>query len=252
MSAAAGARVRMERATIGSVAIHVVAAISIPALAWTIAESPPVETDQLYRISHGSRSFGRILRAASPAPPPRITSVRPRLTFTHHVALVKVRQSPQAARVPLATNMPAAPAVASVQRAGDSSARGDAAPAPSASPAERDVASTDAHQAGGYLPFGAEVPTPVLDPAVRKQLDALGTHVTLIVTVGDDGRTDEHRLQSASRSANREPHSRAARRCQLGSRGLRRRRLLRSPSDDQALATVRAAASCTGSYSSSP
>ncbi|MGB9650580.1 MAG: hypothetical protein WCB01_02135, partial [Candidatus Cybelea sp.] len=41
-----------------------------------------------------------------------------------------------------------------------------------------------------YLPFGAQQPDPVLDPDVRKQLDALGAHVTLIVTVGEDGRTE--------------------------------------------------------------
>ena len=40
------------------------------------------------------------------------------------------------------------------------------------------------------MPFGAEQPEPVLDPSVRKELDALGAHVTLVVTVGDDGRTE--------------------------------------------------------------
>jgi hypothetical protein len=188
MSAAAGARIRMERATIGSIAIHIVAAISIPALAWTIADSPPVETISFTHIARLE-----IVRPRPPAPRPRAAAphrkASPSLNFTHQVALVKVRQSPQATRVTLATNMPAAPAVARVQEAGDPSSRGDAAPAPRPSPVERAVASTDARQAGGYLPFGAEVPTPVLDPGVRKQLDALGTHVTLIVTVGDDGRT---------------------------------------------------------------
>ena len=59
------------------------------------------------------------------------------------------------------------------------------------SPAVRAVASLGTRKAGGYLPFGAEQPDPVLDPAVRKQLDALGAHVTLVVTVGDDGRTED-------------------------------------------------------------
>jgi hypothetical protein len=30
----------------------------------------------------------------------------------------------------------------------------------------------------------------VLDPDVRKQLDGMGAHVTLTVTVGEDGRTE--------------------------------------------------------------
>lgn len=177
----------MERATIGSVAIHVVAALSIPALAWTIADSPPVETISFMHIHRLE-----IVRPHPPAPLPRAVAPQRRLTpslnFTHHVALVKVRQSPQDARVTLATNMPAAPAVASVQQAGDGT-NGNAPPAPSAPPVQREVASTNASHAGGYLPFGAEVPTPVLDPAIRKQLDAIGAHVTLVVTVGEDGRT---------------------------------------------------------------
>ncbi len=177
----------MERATLASVAIHVVAAISIPALAWTVAEAP-VETVSFIHIARVEIVRPHPPAASRHAAAPHHTTL-PSLNFTHHLALVKVQQSPQAAKVPLATSMPGAPAVASVQQAGDSSARGDAAPVPSAAPAERDVASTDTHQTGGYLPFGAEVPAPVLDPAVRKQLGALGTHVTLIVTVRDDGRT---------------------------------------------------------------
>jgi hypothetical protein len=39
------------------------------------------------------------------------------------------------------------------------------------------------------MPFGAEQPVPVLDPVVLKQLTALGVHLTLTVTVGDDGKT---------------------------------------------------------------
>ncbi|MFZ1016967.1 MAG: hypothetical protein WAN39_03760, partial [Candidatus Cybelea sp.] len=82
----------------------------------------------------------------------------------------------------------AAPSVSAVAQAGESASHGTTAPVSTASPQVRDVASENARPAGGYLPFGAEQPTPVLDPEVRKQLDALGTHVTLIVTVGDDGK----------------------------------------------------------------
>jgi hypothetical protein len=186
MFAAASATTRMERATIGSVAVHVIAALSIPALAWTIADSPPVETISFTHIVRLE-----IVRPHPPAPRPRAAAphrnVSPSLNFTHHVTVVKVQQSPQAVKVTLATNEPVAPAVASVQQPGDSTANGNAAPV--RSPAARAVASTDAQRAGGYLPFGAEVPTPVLDPTVRKQLDAIGAHVTLVVTVGEDGRT---------------------------------------------------------------
>jgi hypothetical protein len=66
-----------------------------------------------------------------------------------------------------------------------------AAPNVTPSPEARAVASVGTHKTGGYLPFGAEQPDPVLDPSVRKQLDALAVHVTLVVTVGDDGRTEK-------------------------------------------------------------
>lgn len=44
---------------------------------------------------------------------------------------------------------------------------------------------------GGVMPFGADLPEPVLDPNVRAELSRRfgAVHVTLIVTVGDDGRT---------------------------------------------------------------
>ena len=37
---------------------------------------------------------------------------------------------------------------------------------------------------------------PVLDPQVRTKLDTLGAHVTVVVTVGDDGRTTNVVFQS--------------------------------------------------------
>ncbi len=190
-----GPRIRMERAAFASIAIHLAAAISIPALAWTASDSLPIETV----------SFSHILRVAivrprTPSPRPRAVAphreASPSLNFANRVALVPLPRHQQSSKIAIATNEPAAPTVAAVQRAGDASARGDAAPVPSPSPAVRAVAS-DAHLAGGYLPFGAEMPTPVLDPAVRKQLDAIGTHVTLVVTVGDDGHTTNVVFQPA-------------------------------------------------------
>src|ERR1700728_810340 len=187
MTAAFGARIRMERATLGSLAIHVLAAISIPALAWT-ASGAPVET---VSFTHILRI--QIVRPKAALPRPRAAAphynVSPSLNFAHRIVVVKLTQRRQATRAPIATNAPAAPAISAVAEAGDSNSNGDAGPAPSPPPAIRAVASVNTNRAGGYLPFGAEQPVPVLDPAVRKELDGLGVHVTLIVTVGDDGRT---------------------------------------------------------------
>ncbi len=89
---------------------------------------------------------------------------------------------------PVATDAPGAPAVGAVARAGNGVSKSDAPPNVAPSPAAREVASVGTHP-GGYLPFGAEQPDPVLDPGVFKKLQSLGTHVTLTVTVDEDGRT---------------------------------------------------------------
>ncbi|MGA9018870.1 MAG: hypothetical protein WB438_08065 [Candidatus Cybelea sp.] len=187
MTAAIGARIRMERATLGSLAIHMLVAISIPALAWT-ASGAPVETVSFTHILRV-----QIVRPRAALPRPRAAAphynISPSMNFAHRVVLVKLAQQRPATRAPIATNAPAAPAMAAVAEAGDSNANGDAGPVSSPTPAVRAVASVDTNHAGGYLPFGAEEPVPVLDPAVRKELDGLGVHVTLIVTVGDDGHT---------------------------------------------------------------
>ncbi len=190
MAAATAANVRMGRATLASTVIHVLVALSIPALAWTASTAPPVETV----------SFTHVLRVTIvpprvPKPPPRAVAphhdAKSTLNFATRVRLFTATANRKASPEPVvATNAPGAPALASVQRAGAGSSDADVAPNVTASPAVRSVASVGAHRPGGYLPFGAEQPDPVLDPGVRKELDALGTHVTLIVTVDDDGRTE--------------------------------------------------------------
>ncbi|HEY2553737.1 MAG TPA: hypothetical protein VGI15_00680 [Candidatus Cybelea sp.] len=177
----------MERATLGSVVIHCLVALAIPALAWTVADTPAVETVSFTHILRV-----QIVRPQRPMPRPRAAAPQFKATPTigpaHKVTLVKLQQHGRPAKVPLSTSAPGAPSVAAVAQAGDSASHGTTAPISTASPQVRDVASENARPAGGYLPFGAEQPAPVLDPQVRKQLDALGAHVTLVVTVGDDGK----------------------------------------------------------------
>jgi hypothetical protein len=184
------ARARIERATLASISIHALVALAIPALAWTSASVTPVETV----------SFSHVLRVV--ITPPRAPHPLPRAVAPRHAVIAKVnftRNVRMASIVPhrhsspapvVATDAPAAPAVGSVQQAGSGSVNGNGVPQATPSPQVRAIASVGTHQTGGYLPFGAEQPDPVLDPGVRKQLDALGTHVTLIVAVGDDGRTE--------------------------------------------------------------
>jgi hypothetical protein len=181
----------MGQATLASVAIHVLVALAIPALAWTASTGPPVETVSFARILHVQV---KPLRVAHP--PPRAVAPRheakPAINFASHFHMVSVKPHRHASPAPIvATQEAAAPTVGLVQRAGHTTGDGNVAPNATPSPTVREVASVgERPQPGGYLPFGAEQPIPVLNPDVRKQLDALGAHVTLTVTVGEDGRTE--------------------------------------------------------------
>lgn len=190
MSAMAAGTTRMGRATLASVTLHVLVALTIPALAWTASTATPVETVSFSHILH----IQIVPPPRAPHPAPRAVAprhnVKTDITFTDHVKLVTVAHRNASPAPHVATNAPGAPAVGAIARAGNGSASGDAEPNVTPSPAARAVASVGTHRTGGYLPFGAEQPDPVLDPGVRKQLDALGTHVTLVITVGEDGRTE--------------------------------------------------------------
>jgi hypothetical protein len=191
MTAAVGARARMGRATLASLGLHLIAALAIPALAWTASAAAPVETVSFIHVLRV-----QITPPRASKPPPRAIAPHhnstPTVDFENRVRLVTVRPHRRASPEPaIATNAPAAPAVGMVQRAGAGNSDTDTSPNVTPSPVVRTVASVGGRNPGGYLPFGAEQPEPVLDPGVRQQLDSLGTHVTLIVTVGDDGRTED-------------------------------------------------------------
>lgn len=187
---AAAAQARMGRATAASVGIHVLVALAIPALAWTASTSTPVETISFRHILHVE-----ILPHPAPHPPPRAIAphraVKPTIDFANHVHLVAASPRRRAIQTHVtASNAPAAPAVGTEVRAGTGTTDASAAPNVTPSPLARAVASVGTQKVGGYLPFGAEQPEPVLDPNVHQQLAALGAHVTLVVTVGEDGRTE--------------------------------------------------------------
>lgn len=188
MLTAAASQGPMGRALLASFGVHLLAALLIPALAFTMSSAAPVETITFTRIAHI-----QIERREPPRPQPRAAapvrsaerniseSTRVELAHTAH----RISSPPPATTYRQST----APVVAAVPRAGNGTTDGEAAPQTTASPATRAVASTVGRDTGGYLPFGAQQPDPVLDPSVRRQLTALGIHVTLVVTVGEDGRT---------------------------------------------------------------
>jgi hypothetical protein len=195
MMVIAGTGTRMGRATLASLGIHVIAALSIPALAWTASTNAPVETVSFTRILHIE-----ITPPRTPKPPPRAIAprhaVHTQVSFASRLHRVTTTPHRKASPEPVvATYAPVAPAVGTIARAGTGNAESNAAPNVTPSPTVRAVASQGHRQTGGYLPFGAEQPDPVLDPGVLKQLSGLGTHVTLTVTVGEDGRTEEIAFQ---------------------------------------------------------
>jgi len=180
---------RLGRATLGSVGFHVLVALCIPALAWTASNAPAVETVSFTRIQHIVIDPPQHRPQPKPAAPH--FSLAPKVTLVaEHVDLSKTTPNRSASPPPAnPSDRSSAPEIAQYSIAGNGTGAGEAAPRPTDTPAPREVASVGTHSAGGYLPFGAEQPDPVLNPEVRRQLASLGVHVTLVVTVDEDGRT---------------------------------------------------------------
>ncbi len=182
---------RIAGSSVASLAVHALAALLIPALAWMPSAAPPVETVSFLHIT-------RIVIQPKPktVPQPRaqaphrstavVRSLSTQLELAHVVSHRKASPPPLINR-----DVSAAPLVGQSQVGkGTASNVKETEPQPSASPASRAVASVGERSTGGYLPFGAEQPDPVLDPNVLKQLGALGIHVTLVVTVDENGKTE--------------------------------------------------------------
>lgn len=182
---------RIMGSSVASVALHAFAAVLIPALAWMPSTAPPVETVSFLHVT-------RIVIQPKPkaVPQPRAQAphrstvvVRSRST---QIELAHVVSQKKASPPPLINRDVSVAPVAGQSQVGKGTVANvsESEPQPSASPASRAVASVGEHSAGGYLPFGAEQPDPVLDPNVLKQLGALGIHVTILVTVDENGKTE--------------------------------------------------------------
>ncbi|MHB8364272.1 MAG: hypothetical protein ACYDEK_06790 [Vulcanimicrobiaceae bacterium] len=167
--------ITLRRAFVASLCLHAFLAAFFPAastLRTRVAE--PVETI----------SFAR-LRPLRPKP---VSITRTRVNRAPRPALPKAALAKRAIAVPRlavrAPNPPAAPVAAAAQP----TAAATQAAQPTAAP--RVVANAQGtSDVGGLMPFGAELPVPVLDPRVVKRLRRLHVRVTLLVTVGNDGRT---------------------------------------------------------------
>lgn len=186
MIGALASNLRMRGAVAGSVALHGLVALLIPALIWTTSAGDAVPTI----------SFARIARIQiQPTPHPIPLAQAPHLQIKPNVSLAaETAPSRSTSRHTTHVNsthgQPAsAPRVAAFTRLGAGHSQVAAAPQATASPVPRAVSGTVGRDTGGLMPFGADQPEPVLDPVIRKQLAALGVHLTLTVTVDEDGKT---------------------------------------------------------------
>jgi hypothetical protein len=178
----------MGIALAGSLILHAVCALLIPPL----SNSPslePIETVSFARVRRVAITRHDVAARRAMARPTRVA----RITLAQkQPSPVRQQQAPQAV-----AQRPAAVAMSQAQRGNPSPhdavgsvAQSSPMPQATAPATIRQETTPDSQTvAGGFMPFGADEPDPVLDPKALKQLQALGVHVTLIVTVGDDGKT---------------------------------------------------------------
>ncbi|HTV92038.1 MAG TPA: hypothetical protein VMG98_04905 [Verrucomicrobiae bacterium] len=172
----------LYRALLASLALHLVLLALIPPLA-RIESTQNIELLSFVRI--------QTVRIQTPAPRPEHRAAAPQ----HAVAaVVSVAHAPAPARRPVSTRttqpsqqVAAAPVQASVVQSGSVATQPPVTVAPP-STTPQNAPATSRQPVGGYEPLGVN-DTPVLDPAVRKSLLALGVHVTLTIIVDGNGRT---------------------------------------------------------------
>jgi hypothetical protein len=182
---------RFMGSSVASVALHAFAALLIPALAFMPSSAPPVETISFVHVT-------RIVIEPKPKAVPQ-----PRAQAPHHskfivrslstaLELAHVQSHRKASPPPLIDRDVSLAPVVGQSQVGNGTAANvkQAEPQPSSQPATRAVASVAGRDTGGYLPFGAQQPDPVLDPNVLKALGTLGIHVTIVVTVDENGKTE--------------------------------------------------------------
>lgn len=194
------------RALAASVALHLLVALFLPVLTAEVSSGlQPVEAISFARIARVE--IQRPAHASLPAAVPHTVhhSAQASLARTRAELTAKSRKphampSAQAAPRGQATAASAPRYVASTSHAlyarpvasADVSvqqAQAAPAPQPETTQAARPVNGNGTTDRGGMLPLGASQ-DPVLDPGVLAQLQKrISAHVTLVVTVGEDGHT---------------------------------------------------------------
>ncbi len=178
----------LYRAIVLSLALHLLIALFFPALATFEGNGPSIETISFVRVIHISVLPKRPVAHEHPAAAP-VKATVPQIEPQHRATARPAEHAP-----PAPERISRAPIVAAEPRKGSAVARIVEASAPpaavAATPQAANVASSETEEnTGGYMPLGAEEPTPVLDPTIRKSLAALGIHTTLTIDVDASGKT---------------------------------------------------------------
>ncbi|HET7813871.1 MAG TPA: hypothetical protein VFL13_05820 [Candidatus Baltobacteraceae bacterium] len=207
-----GAAVRFDdsilwRALAASLALHLMFALFLPI--WTPPQSQGLQPIESVSFAHLMRvQIEHPSRAALPVAVPKHAKVASKVTLARTRAEISAKTHKQrsiriALTGPSGTKTAAAPkenlkqnnvpliaqAPASNQPQSVIKSETLRTPDPDASVDTRSVESSGASDRGGVMPLGENNP-PTLDPGVRDKLAKLiQTHVTLIVVVGEDGRT---------------------------------------------------------------
>ena len=189
-----------------SLCVHLVIALFLPV--WTPAQSEglqPIEALSFARVIRVQMQ--RLASATRPVTVPDTNRRARKVSFARHKSELTAKNMKRQAR-PSAVNGPMGPVAAAPKRVLASRpaplfARAPASSAPltsnenvsAPSPQPQNtvgphaVGGAGASDRGGALPLGA-AQDPILDPGVRSQLQKIVSgHVTLIVTVGEDGHT---------------------------------------------------------------
>ncbi len=176
----------LYRAIVLSLALHLLVALFIPALATFQGNGPSIETISFVRVIHISVLPQRPVAHERPAAAP-VKAPAPQIQPQHRAT------ARPAERAPAPAPISRAPVSAVEPRKGSAVAQVQSTAPPAAvtaTPQAANVASNETEEhTGGYMPLGAEEPAPVLDPAIRKSLAALGIHTTLTIDVDANGKT---------------------------------------------------------------
>jgi pyruvate/2-oxoglutarate dehydrogenase complex dihydrolipoamide acyltransferase (E2) component len=181
----------LRTAIAASLAFHVLVALLIPRFSTFPGNTPSLEILAVNIVPHVVIVQVHHAAAAIAAAP----STAPAIRIVANPRPVGRTLVPVTAHAELTTDRAQAPIAADLRNGASSQQRSTTAAPVASAPPQPQESDHPQRDTVGYMPLGAEQPDPVLEPAVRQSLAALGVHVTLIVTVDESGHTKSVEFQ---------------------------------------------------------